>query len=250
MSLRRRNATSKNVLFSALAVIIVAAGTGAAAYVSQLNTPTSATSATSTSQSHTATSTTADTASPLGLQLMLNVQTITNPNVSGRWLNVSLSNTLSMQLVLAPGAVGLGLSLGPCNQLPIGVGIFSGNYNLANLSKAAPLDLYQPGTYNCPALFSVADWSFAPGSDNVTLVSQQPSGSGNATTTENMWTQPAAASIQLSGYWTGGNESAVFHQFSPGVYTAVAADEWGDTQIITFNIPSLASTGSNSSSDA
>lgn len=237
------------MLFSVLTVIIVAAGIGAAAYVSQLDT---ATSATRTSQSMTATTVTdytSSTPSVRGLQLMLNVETITDPNVGGRWLNVSLSNTLPTQLVLAPGAIGLGLSLGPCNQLPLGAGIFSGNYDLANISTAAPLDLYQPGTYNCPVMFSVADWSFAPGSDNVTLVSQQPSGSGNATTTQNMWTQPAAVSIQLSGYWTGGSGSAIFHQFSPGVYTAVAADEWGDAQILTFIIPPT-STGSNSSSDA
>lgn len=245
MSLRRRSAISRNVLFSALTVIIVAAGLGAAAYVSQLNTDTSATS---TSQSMTVTPTTSDTASPLGLQLMLSMNTITNHNLSGRWLKVSLSNTLSTQLVLAPNAVGLGLSLGPCNRLPLGAGIFSGNYDLANISKAAPLDLYQPGSYNCPALFNVADWSFAPGSDNVTLVSQQPNGSGNATTTQSMWTQPTTVSIQLSGYWTGGSGSAVFHHFSPGVSTAVVADEWGDTQILTFIIPP-ASTGSNSSSD-
>jgi len=249
MSLRRRSATSRNLLFSVLTIIIVGAGIGAAAYISQLNT---ATSATSTSQSMTPTTTNNDTSSAplvLGLQLMLSVETITNPNVSGRWLNISLSNTLPTQLVLAPSPIALGLSLGPCNQLPLGAGIFSGNYDLANFSKATQLDLYQPGTYHCPALFSVADWSFAPGSDNMTLVSQQPSGSGNATTTDHIWTQPAAASIQLSGYWTGGNGSAVFHQFSPGVYTAIAADEWGDTQILTFIIPPPASTGSNSTSD-
>lgn len=182
-----------------------------------------------------------------GLQVLLDELSVTDNGTTGRWLNASLFNPFSTQLSLTPGPLTFGL--GPCSQLPLGVALFRGYYTEANLSSAVPLNLYQPGTYNCEAIFHVTKWSFAPTSDNVTLVSQQPTGSGNATTLEDMWTQAAAVSIPLSGYWTGENGSAAFHHFSPGVYTAVAEDEWGDSQTTSFNMPSD-STGTNSSESA
>jgi hypothetical protein len=133
----------------------------------------------------------------------------------------------------------------PCSQLPLTVGLFQGYYTEANLSEATPLQLYEPGLYNCPEEFQISAWSFSPTSTDATLVSQQPFGSNNVTTLEAMWTQPATISIQLKGYWTGSNDTLVFHQFTPGVYTAVAENEWGGMQMISFNISSM--TGTNSS---
>ena len=184
--------------------------------------------------------------SSAGLQVALDVSVITDNGTTSRSLGASLFNPSSTQLILATGQMSLGL--GPCSQLPLGVGLFRGYYNAANLSSAVPLNLYQPGTYSCPAMFTVAEWSFSPMSDNVTLVSPQPAGSGNTTTSQDIWTRPAATTVPLSGYWTGENESAIFHQFSPGVYTAAAEDEWGDLRMTSFIISS-SSTGTNSSSD-
>jgi hypothetical protein len=169
--------------------------------------------------------------SATGLQLTLDEYSVTHEGKTSDSVNVSLYNTRTVQLTLAPGQLNFGL--GPCSQLPFGVAIFMGRYDSSNLSSATPMELYQPGAYNCPAEFGVAAWSFAPMSSNLTLVSAQPASSGNATTSQDVLTQRATASIPLTGFWSGGT----FHRFSAGTYTAAADDEWGDLLMVSFNLP-------------
>lgn len=238
MTPRRRHGFGTNAILTVLTIVIVGAGIGAAAYIYQANTTTPIVPSTQSTTTP-AVNDTSSVSLVNGLQLNLGVSTTTT-------LSVSLSNTLATTLNLTPGT--MSLSLGPCSQLPLGVAIYSGYYNAGNISMASPLDLYQPGAYNCPAMFAVSGWSFAPMSDSVTLVSQQPTGSGNTTTPEDMWTQPVATNIQLTGYWTvQSNNSSVFHAFPPGTYTALAEDEWGNTKILTFLMPFDASTMGSSS---
>jgi len=238
-----RHAASPATTFFVIVVIIVAAGVGAASYVS-LTTASSTTHSTTTQSA--SSSSTSSGGSNSGLRLRLSVSPTLVAEGGSVLVNVSLFNTLPTPVTLAPG--NLNFTVGPCSQLPLGIGLLSGNYGSGNLSQGQPLDIYQPGYYNCPALFNVAEWSFSPMSDNVTLVSEQPAGTGNYTTLENMWTQPAAAAdLKLSGYWPSSSAGQPT-PFGPGVYTLVAEDEWGDIVIVHFSATTGTATNSSSSS--
>ena len=109
------------------------------------------------------------------------------------------------------------------------------------------MGLFYPGFYSCPAEFAVAYWSFAPLSDEATLVSQQPTGIGNTTGPRDMWTQKAEAGLEYWGYWSGVAEfypstTVSFVSFKPGVYTLAAGDAWGHLAILYFEVIPAAST--------
>ncbi len=95
-------------------------------------------------------------------------------------------------------------------------------------------DLFYPGAYSCPARFNIGYWSFAPQSDNVTLVSMQAIGSGNATGPQDMWARRAGGEKEFRGYWSGEawaypSANASFTSFQTGTYTVAAEDTWGQT---------------------
>jgi hypothetical protein len=172
-----------------------------------------------------------------GLRLSLSV---TPPEAyPGGSFNVAISdfNTLGMTntptIAGIPTAGGNTLLLGPCSQLPLGFGVWEGYYLAGNLSAAPPLNLFQPGAYSCPAEFAVAYFSFSPLSEDVSLYSPQPNGSGNATVPTKMWTTPDAFTQGFSGYWT---DKGVFQQFQPGVYTLVGGDDYGQLTILHFYV--------------
>jgi hypothetical protein len=170
----------------------------------------------------------------------------------GGSITVSLSDYNTQGMTNSPTMVGLpmiggaSLGLGPCSQLPLGLGIAKGYYGAANISQASILNLFQPGIYFCPAEFAVAYFSFSPLSDDVSLYSPQPSGSGNATVPTLMWTQHDAFSQNFTGYWIGqgfsqGNDT--FHSFQPGVYTIVGADAFGQLAVVHFAVQAASSEG-------
>jgi hypothetical protein len=201
-----------------------------------------------TTTGQTSRTSTMSTSAEDGLQLNLGVA----PSAVdfGGSITVSLSDYNTLDKTNSPTMVGLpviggeSLGLGPCSQLPLGLGIAKGYYGGGNISQASILNLYQPGIYNCQAEFFVAYFSFSPLSDDVSLYSPQPSGSGNATVTTLMWTEPDAFSQNFSGYWTGqGNDT--FHSFQPGVYTIVGADAYGQLALVHFAVQAASSEGKN-----
>jgi hypothetical protein len=180
-----------------------------------------------------------------GLRLSL----AADPSViySGGTIAISISdfNTLltsnAPAITGVPAVNGATLALGPCNQLPLGFGVYEGYYDEENISSASPLDMFQPGiVYSCSVEFNVAYFSFSPQSDNISLYSLQPSGSGNTTVPTRMWTNPDAFAGNFSGYWTAQNQavlmSSAFHEFQPGVYTIVGGDDYGQLAIIHFYV--------------
>ena len=221
-----RTGIARTVVAYVVIIIVVMAGTGVALFTSQRAVVTPSTGYSTPS------SVSAD-----GLRLMLNLSQPSIVEGSGVSFEASIYNNLSMRISIAPSN-NMSLDLGPCRQSPLGVGIAKGNYDAGNLSKATFLNLYEPGPHFCQAIFSVSAWSFAPMSDDVTLLSPQPVGPGNATVAESMWTAPAGANLYYSGYWTGvqsltsGNAS--FSSFSPGTYTLAAEDEWGQVAVLHF----------------
>ncbi len=195
-----------------------------------------------------------------GLRLSLNA-TVSETGSSDRIaISISDFNTLSTAntpaIVGMPSVGGTALGLDPCSQLPLGFAVAEGNYGANNVSEASPLSLWQPGTYMCPAEFAVDYFSFSPLSDNVTLYSPQPSGSGSSTVPTPMWTAPDAFNQSFSGYWTGGSEaslqSGAFNAFQPGIYTLVGGDDYGQLVFVHVVLSSQATvtstTGQSSSS--
>jgi len=202
------------------------------------------TTATTTSTEVTVQSTTAAE----GLRLSISVTPSETYSGSSFSVDISDSNTLATtnapKITGSPKADGTTLALGPCNQLPLGFGIWQGYYSMGNLSAAPPLTLFQPGVYDCPAEFPIAYFSFSPSSDNVSLYSQQPK-SGNATVPTEMWTMPDAFTQGISGYWT---DQGTFQQFQPGFYTLVGGDDYGQLAIVHFYVVQSMTTSTTTTS--
>jgi hypothetical protein len=236
--MRRPALASTLLAFIVVAVVIV----GSLAF---LAVQTGVGTATTTSTQQTVQSTT----SAEGLRLSLSVTPSETSSGGSITVDVSDFNTLTATntptIIGTPTAGGTTLNPGPCSQLPLGFGIWQGYYSVGNLSAAPPLDLFQPGTYSCPAEFSIAYFSFSPLGDSVSLYSPQPARSGNATVPTEMWTMPDAFAQNFSGYWTG---QGVFRQFQSGFYTLVGGDDYGQLAIIHFYIGQPATTSTSTTS--
>ncbi|HXW36818.1 MAG TPA: hypothetical protein VEJ36_02800 [Nitrososphaerales archaeon] len=221
--------------------LIVAAGVGLSASMTQ--------STVTMAPTGERTSTSSD-----GLRLSLSVA----PGAvsSGGMLNISISdyNLLATPNKLTPlglpQAGGKTLNLGPCTDLPLGVGVYQGDYGANNVSQATPLQLFEPGVYNCPAEFSVSYYTFSSGSDNLSLYSSDQASAGQ-TNYSYRWSLPDSFSESVTGYWTsqgnGLSESGVFTSFSPGLYTVVGGDDWGQLAFVHFEVLGGTSTTSSTS---
>jgi hypothetical protein len=243
------------VASAALAFVVVVILVAATAAVMAIQTP--ATPGTTSSQ-RTSESSSATTTGGNGLRLSLGATPSTVR--SGTPITVTLSdfNTLNVtstpSMMPLPTIGGVNLGLWSCSQLPLGFGIASGYYDVANVSRASLLDLNEPGEpVNCPALFVVDYFTFAPFSDRASLYSLQPTGPGNLTVPTLMWTAPDSFDQSFSGYWTGqrfiqGN--VAFHSFETGVYTLIGADAYGQLAVVHFNVQAGASTTGGTSASA
>lgn len=238
--MKKPGMTAASLAFVVVALIVVASAAAVEIYPR-------ATSSTSSMRTATGSTSTSEAMGSLdGLRLTLSVSP--SDVYAGDSVNVSISDfntlasTYSPRIVGPPTVGGNPLSVGPCSQLPLGIGVYQGNYDSGNISQATQLDLSQPGlVYLCPAEFAVAYFSFNAQSNEVTLYSMQPSGQGNSTVTSRMWTVPDVFTENFSGYWTAQNQTCaiscdVFHQFLPGVYTIVGGDDWGQLMIVHFTV--------------
>ena len=127
----------------------------------------------------------------------------------------------------------------PCgnyDQFPIEYAVMQGNWGLANYSLASSLALYNTAPiYACPTEnYPQHFLSFAPLSDNASRIIMPGS-----------WKESFSVSVKYAvpGYWTGSGTNASFHDFSPGVYTVLADDEWGNVLLLHFTV-AAASAGS------
>jgi hypothetical protein len=212
---------------SIAAILLIAALGAILAYRYYDNTITNATETSSGISSLGTVLSTSDYNSSLGLRLTLNIGRSTLPQDEGVSMSISLDNTLNTQNNVTRGKP-ISLNLGPCPVLPLGVGIFQGNYDIGNVSQGEPLGLVSPGSYSCPATGVAVRYSFAPLSDKATPVGQQT-------------TEEVASSIEYWGYWTGQPPfypptNAAFQSFSPGIYTMVGEDDWGQVTVLHFRV--------------
>ena len=123
-----------------------------------------------------------------------------------------------------------GLIVSPCGTLnyPFGIFIAQGYYDTANLASVTPLQLYDPyAPYACPMILAgITAYNFQPLSDIAAI-----SAAGNSSAlTINMTTQ-----IKAAGCWSG-SPTATFNNFTPGIYTIAAGDEWGLLTVLHFTI--------------
>jgi len=51
----------------------------------------------------------------------------------------------------------------------------------------------------------------------------------------------ASVTISTGGYWTGSGQNFTFNKFTPGTYTVIGADEWGNVVFLPFSVPQVAS---------
>ncbi len=116
---------------------------------------------------------------------------------------------------------------------PIGLAILQGHYGPNNLSEGKALTLYDTGVaYSCPTSVGPAGrYLFSPSSNSTEAFDSNGVPMGNQSMTIDLLT---------SGYWTGGYGAgppgpAQFHPFK-GLYTAIAADEWGASATWGFSV--------------
>jgi hypothetical protein len=187
------------------------------------------TSSSSTTSTHTSsTSTTVSTSTSAsgqpfayansqdGLQLRLSINSTTMITPGSVAVNVSEYNTLAFvnNVTESSGWQTRG-ALSSCpntNVQPFGIAVYQGYYTAQNVSQGSQLQIF-PITA-CPMFIRlVTGYVFQPNSDAATI---QP-GSGASPT-------PMTSVVTVSGTYAGLGQT---HPLNAGVYTFVAADEWG-----------------------
>ena len=114
------------------------------------------------------------------------------------------------------------LVIGPCGPTdsPIAFAVVQGFYTPLNISYAR----VQYGIGCSTLMGGIRFYLFQPVSN---VVSVFGSCSPNP-----CFTKPMVSSRSLNGYWSGNQ----YLSFTPGVYTVVVADEWGDFQVAHFTV--------------
>ena len=129
-------------------------------------------------------------------------------------------------------------SLSPCGPVLWGdtveLGVIQGRYGGNNYTSGNALPLYGGGIYTCQK-FVVAGCLAAGIPDSECEPYVYPFWPLNDTfSNPDGSPRPAWQSITTNGYWTFGKNANTpsFHSFPPGVYTVIAADEWGDVVLL------------------
>ena len=248
-----------------LAILVVAAlGTGYLAVDSGRQTSTS--TSTTSVEEHASTTTSAVSSSGLELRVGLNATTMLPGGTLAA--NVTLFNTLNAALSVSPFVPSNSTNLvqswsnhdflcgydGPDGYLA-SFAVFSGHYSAGNLSQApSPLQLAAPAGLPCMGIVWPEDEmiSFLPHSDNASIPGTYP---GWAPVELNVTTQscialPSGSSqchrgTGLFGYWSttsiiccpaNSTTPRLFRYLTPGDYTLVAEDIWGQSVSAYFQV--------------
>jgi hypothetical protein len=168
-----------------------------------------------------------------GLSLSLSLDSTTYYTGNGISIIVNETNMLSKtnKVAITEKWPVSGLSVGPCGtyDYPFGVAIFQGDYTAANILSATPLDLYDPILrHSCPLILSdISSYVFQPSSDIADIFQNSESTAALTGEEMNSDVQPI-----IMGYWNG----STLTDFEPGMYTAVAGDEWGALVVLHFTV--------------
>lgn len=155
--------------------------------------------------------------SPDGLRLTLSLDSSTVMSGQPVTVEVSETNTLSSQLNISSSSrwPTVGLRTGSCyaSVYPFGFALFSGRYTQANLSGAAPLQVFP--AVPCPLFMRlVTGYLFEAGGGSAVILP----GTGPATL--------MAVNATITGTYDGASSGGA-QPLPSGTYTVVAGDEWG-----------------------
>ena len=175
------------------------------------------------------------TNSSLGLALELSINSTHIVQDQTIFINVTEYNILTtINNVTATSHLPPDAYFGPCpSSSPVGFEIFQGYYTVGNLSTATSLRLYKPGTYNCPAFFSYRYFVFQPLSDNNSAFAMYYANSTGPEQCCKAWQNDLTQGFDAKYYWDSSGEELTF---SPGIYTIMASDEWGQQDLLHFAV--------------
>jgi hypothetical protein len=170
----------------------------------------------------------------LGLEL---TATLPTSLAEGQNLSVTaeVDNTNTRELNLTSTSM-VNHANGPCAQGQVtAIDVYSGSYSYLELfnnrSQPTPLLLYNPSlNYLCPAVFNF-NYIFQPNSSTATVRAYL---GGNQAMKEQE--KVVEETSQVAGYWAGSGSSYDFYRFSPGTYTVVVYDYWGNSIIGYFEV--------------
>ncbi len=109
---------------------------------------------------------------------------------------------------------------------PPGLAVFQGHFDLSNITSAKALALVEPRVYMCTTTNAPPKLTYYTFYPNSAEYADYIGGAFYANYT-------ASVSISIGGFWTG---NFAFRAFTPGVYTVLAGDEWGDVTMLYFAV--------------
>jgi len=118
----------------------------------------------------------------------------------------------------------------PCVTGAVGVAIFLGYYDLSNFTRAQALPLSNNTKgFSCTTLPTNGYYSFNPQSSQAVIVASH-----------NYVITPSLANLhyETKGYWSSSSNNPTFTNFPLGIYTVLAADEWGKVVLVHFTVSS------------
>lgn len=184
-------------------------------------------SCTSTSEARANTTAAVSTVSYDGLRLGLTLGATTVVQGNPIELSASEYNTLPVETNVSSANdwVLPGLIMSPCGPTdsPVAYAVIPGHYSAANISAAPAV----PYGGSCTTVTSAATlYSFMPSSDVASVYGGCAAGPCS--------TGPVGWTRALTGYWD--STSGQLSSLTPGGYTAVAEDEWGNMVLATFTV--------------
>ena len=125
---------------------------------------------------------------------------------------------------------GLTLDLCGAGIFPFGIAVFQGNYSTKEVSKVESLDLYNPNiiTFGCvPRIVNIGTYTFNSASGVAIIKGSNP---------DETQTTEMGANFGIWSFWAGSRPNATQTNFTPGIYTVVAGDEWGALVVDHFTV--------------
>jgi hypothetical protein len=179
------------------------------------------------------------TNSTLGLQLELSIEndTVVSP---GKIIvvNITLFNLMKTDNGLSQSLMWpvFTIQTVPCNVLyPLRLGVVSGYYDLNNLSRVTEsqiVNFTNPDlAYHCPIVPVIRYWYFQSQSDLADICSGTLVGTGCY--------KPMSQLVEIDGTWSSNSTipgRAICHELTPGVYTIIGGDEWGQIVVLHFRV--------------
>jgi len=190
-------------------------------------------SSTSTSSSSVGTATVADNS--LGIELVLSVNPSQGPVATSFEVNATVWNMLSRPNNVTGVNDYHGVQFNPlCNNGPVTFEVLSGYYTAANFTLGAPIIIHGVQNMMCIVPTSALSfYVFQANSDVFMGPIPQEQGMGAPASMTTRW---ATAADSLVNVYSSGFASP--EPFPAGMYTIVAADNWGQLAAVHFTVAS------------